>query len=531
MGISRRDFLTRVGQAGGYSAAYVAMQSLGLMPMAGAQWKPIEAAPGSGKGVKVVILGGGPGGLVSAYELKKLGYDVTVLEARNRPGGRVWAARGGDKVEFVDGTVQEIKWAPGNYQNMGAGRIPSTHWTILQYCRDFKIPLEVEVNTSRSTLLQNDKANGGAPLTQRKVEMDTRGKVSELLAKCLVQGALDQDFTADDKTRMMEFLKGYGDLDKNYKFTGGSTVLGRAGWKIPPGAGAQIGVVDSVMDMKELLDGNFWNGLLFTDEWAQQATMMQVVGGNDGIWKAFAKELGPVVKYNSPVKSFKRTDKGVSVTYTEKGADKNIEAAYCIIALPFEILKKLDNDLAQPQKDAIMKSTPSGYYKIAWESRRFWEQDYNIYGGLSWLSEGPSPLWYPSANLMAETGVFVAGYAEEQGTPLAGMTMEEKFAASKASVEKLHPGHGKELRNPIFMGWRHTKWNEASWVRSWGNGRAGYNALVAGDGPYYFAGDSVSNVNAWMEGAALSAKLVVQKIADKVKSAQLNGSTDGTISA
>ncbi len=52
MGISRRDFLTRVGQAGGYSAAYVAMQSLGLMPMAGAQWKPIEAAPGSGKGVR-----------------------------------------------------------------------------------------------------------------------------------------------------------------------------------------------------------------------------------------------------------------------------------------------------------------------------------------------------------------------------------------------------------------------------------------------------------------------------------------------
>ncbi len=61
--------------------------------------------------------------------------------------------------------------------------------------------------------------------------------------------------------------------------------------------------------------------------------------------------------------------------------------------------------------------------------------------------------------------------------------------------------------------------------------RAGYNALVAGDGPYYFAGDSVSNINAWMEGAALSAKLVVQKIADKVKSAHLNGSTDGTVSA
>ena len=105
MGISRRDFLTRVGQAGGYSAAFVAMQHMGLMPMYGEQWKPIEAAPGSGKGVKVVVLGGGIGGLVSAYELKKLGYDVTVLEARERPGGRVWTGRKGTKVEFVDGTT------------------------------------------------------------------------------------------------------------------------------------------------------------------------------------------------------------------------------------------------------------------------------------------------------------------------------------------------------------------------------------------------------------------------------------------
>ena len=187
--------------------------------------------------MKVVILGGGPAGLVSAYELKKLGYEVTVLEARERPGGRVWTGKKGDKVEFADGTMQTIDWAEGNYQNMGAGRIPSTHWTILQYCRELKVPLEVEVNTSRSTLLQNDNVNGGKAVTQRKVEMDTRGHVSELLSKCINQGALDQDFSAEDKTRMMEFLRSYGDLDKGNRFVGGSAVLGRAGWKIPPGGG------------------------------------------------------------------------------------------------------------------------------------------------------------------------------------------------------------------------------------------------------------------------------------------------------
>jgi monoamine oxidase len=327
---------------------------------------------------------------------------------------------------------------------------------------------------------------------------------------------------------MMAFLRSYGDLDKFNKYAGGSPVLGRAGFKIPPAAGSQVGVVDSVLDMKTLLDENFLSGLLFTDEWAQSATMMQPVGGMDRIPYAFAKSLGDIVQYNAPVKSFKKTAKGVSVTYTQGGAEKNMEATYCIVALPFEILKKMDLDFAQPQKDAIMKSTPSGYYKVAWESRRFWEQDYNIYGGLSWVMQGPSPLWYPSANLMAETGVFVSGYTEEQGTPFFDMSMKEKFEASRGSVEKLHPGAGKEIGKPIYVGWRHMKWNEASWIHSWGNGRPGYNALVEGDGPYYFAGDTVSNVNAWIEGAALSAKLVVQKISDKVKSAKLAGSADGS---
>src|SRR5271155_2323936 len=123
---TRRDFLMRVGQAGGYSAAFATMQSLGLMPMKGEQVQPIQAAADSGKGVKVVVLGGGIGGLVSAYELKKLGYEVTLLEARERPGGRNWSGRKGTKIEFVDGTTQTIDWEEGNYQNLGPARLPGT---------------------------------------------------------------------------------------------------------------------------------------------------------------------------------------------------------------------------------------------------------------------------------------------------------------------------------------------------------------------------------------------------------------------
>jgi monoamine oxidase len=519
MGISRRDFLMRVGQAGGYSAAFATMQSLGLIPMKEAAAEPIRAEAGVGKGVRVVVLGSGIGGLVSAYEMKKLGYEVTVLEARERPGGRNWTARNGTKIDFVDGTTQTVHWETGNYQNLGPARLPSTHWTMLEYALELGVQMEVEVNTSRSTFLQNDKANGGAPMVLRKAINDTRGHVSELLSKCVAQGALDAEISKEDRDRVTAFLKIYGPLDATGTYKGSS----RAGYKTAPGAGLQMGEFETPTDMHTLLDENFWNFMLFEETWDWQATMMQPVGGMDQIPNAFAKSLGPIIRYESPVTAIRKTTKGVMVSYTHGGAEKQIEAKYCVVALPFEILKKIPNDLSPEFKNAVDGSTPFGFYKVAWESRRFWERNYNIYGGISYLAEAPNTVWYPSASLMHPTGILVSGYGEEQNTPFWAMTMEQKFEASRASVERLHPGHGKELNNPVFCGWRRVKWNEGSWVRTYGGGADGYKVVIEADGPIYFAGDTVSQIPGWQEGAALSARRAVSMISDKVSSLKVSG--------
>ncbi len=516
-GISRRDFLMRVGQVGGYSAAFATMQSLGMMPMRGVQTEPIAAAPGIGKGTSVVVLGAGIGGLVSAYELKKLGYDVTLLEARERPGGRNWTGRNGTKIEFVDGTTQSITWEDGNYQNLGPARLPSTHWTMLGYARELGVAMEVEINTSRSTLLQNDNANGGKTVPQRKAVNDTRGHVSELLSKAIAQGALDSEITAEDRERMRSFLTVYGPLDKTGKYVGSD----RAGLKIAPGAGDQVAVDELPLDMHTLLDESFWQGMLYEEVWDWQATMMQPVGGMDRIPYAFAKALGPVVQYSSPVTAIRKTYTGVHIEYTQGGAPKTIDAAYCICALPFSMLKKIPTDLSAPFQAVIDGCTMGDSYKIAWESRRFWEQDYNIYGGLSFVSQGPGPVWYPSSRLMHPTGVIVAGYNNEsQDKAFLAMTMEEKFAASRGTIEKLHPGHAKELTKPVFCGWKHVKWNEGSWIQGYGGGPKGYEVVIEGDGPIYLAGDTISHIVGWQEGAALSARRAVGMISEKVKLAK-----------
>jgi monoamine oxidase len=249
-----------------------------------------------------------------------------------------------------------------------------------------------------------------------------------------------------------------------------------------------------------------------------QATMMQPVGGMDQIPYAFAKSLGNIIQYSSPVTQIRKTAKGVSVMYMQAGVEKKIDADFCICAMPFSILKKTPNDFSPAFKAVIEGSTMGHSLKIPWESRRFWEQDYNIYGGLSFVAQGPHPVWYPSSRLMHPTGIVVSGYMDESEVPgFAALTMEEKFAASRATIEKLHPGHGKELKNPIYCAWRMVKWNEGSWIATYGGGKEGYEVVIQPDGPIYFAGDTISHVVGWQEGAALSARRAVDMISDRIK--------------
>src|SRR5206468_2613333 len=157
------------------------------------------------------------------YELGKAGFQCTVLEARNRPGGRNWTVRNGTTVEFIDGTKQTAQYVGSDsYFNAGPARLPGVHKTILSYCKKLGVALEVFINTNRSTLLVNESAFGGMPQEQRQVINDTRGYIAELLAKCVNQGALDREFTKEDKDRLLALLNSFGDLRSGYQYLGSS---------------------------------------------------------------------------------------------------------------------------------------------------------------------------------------------------------------------------------------------------------------------------------------------------------------------
>jgi monoamine oxidase len=91
---TRRQILTRVGVAAGSVAMYQAMTRLGHAR--GTDFSSPPTLSGAAPGTTVLVLGAGLSGMLAAYELRRAGYSVRILEYQNRSGGRNYTLRGGD---------------------------------------------------------------------------------------------------------------------------------------------------------------------------------------------------------------------------------------------------------------------------------------------------------------------------------------------------------------------------------------------------------------------------------------------------
>jgi monoamine oxidase len=504
---TRRDFLSKVAALGGYRSVYLTMQAMGLLS-ATALAEPLAIQAGKVHGTKVVILGAGVAGLSAAYELGKAGYACVVLEARDRVGGRNWTIRRGTHIDMTDGTRQRCAYDPGLYWNSGPARLPSHHQAVLGYCRELGVELEVEVNTSRGARLMNPAANGGAPIEMRQAINDTRGEISELLGKALHRGALDQELTPHDKERMLAFLRDYGDLTEDLVYQGSS----RSGYKTLPGAASRIGVPRDPLPFSTLLDEEMWTAMLFEEGFDFQATMFQPVGGMDKIPHAFARRLGAVVRLSSEVTAIRRHAKGARVEYRDERAGKSaaIEADYCLVTIPLKVLKAVATDFAPPYVAAIGNVDYGNAIKIAWEAPRFWETEDHIYGGISWVNGLTALVWYPSDRFFAAKGILLGGYTTRE--ELASKPLAEQFELSRAAIGALHPNHGKDIAKPMAIAWSKVAYSLGIAARWRPEQESDYALLNQPDGPFYFAGEHLSHVGAWQEGAILSARRAVNMI-------------------
>lgn len=513
--MTRRDFIERSGNG------YLALLGLGLLPPAPANAFALPTTEKATK--KVLILGAGLAGLATAYELSKLGYDCTVLEARNRPGGRVWTVRGGSEETEVGGERQVCRFDEGHYLNAGAARIPHHHQLTLHYCRELKVPVEIFGNFNEAGYYYSAQPGGALanrPVRAREIHADMRGQLYELLAKVGDQPFLDAQMTNEDVEKLRFWLKEEAGLTPERKYSGSEM----RGYKVRPGAGTQAGEIAPAYALKDIVESGlthpaFANVGEYT--YHQQPVLLQVVGGTDRLPEAFAKVLGGKIRYGCEVKELRKTETGTRVVFLDKKTGKTSEATadFCVCTLPLPMLKQVQSDLSgnvQRAADFVpyMHTTKVGLQF----KRRFWEEDDAIFGGISKTNQDITQIFYPSYGFLGQKGVLKGAYCfHDKATKIGNLSLAEREKLSLEQGGKIHLQYATEFENSFSLAWHKIPYSMGGWAEYSKAARDRmYPALLEPDGPIYFAGEHVSHLCAWMAGALESSRRVVELLHKRV---------------
>lgn len=513
--VSKREFLEAFAAVGGVSAVMSALDGWG-MGIASAAEAPPDLM-GRSEGTRVLILGAGLAGMTAAYELGLRGYDCQILEARPFAGGRCQSSRAGFKTTTVDGETRTCDFDEGQYFNHGPWRLPSFHYAVFHYVRKFGVPMEIMVQENDLGYLQFDDADGplaGRRVRKREIKADMRGYTSELLAKLVDQGTLDEDLTNQDKEQLVDYLIREGFLDARDLSYKGTVHRGYAEFDAMGASTAS-----EALAFKEILHSGLGNSFQGVTPIDHPTTMYQPVGGMDQIARGFERNLGDVVTYNAEVQELRQDDNGVSVPYrdTATGEVRVAKADYCITTIPLGILSKLPTNLSDRCKEAIAAPGNMTVGKLALQmNRRFWEEDDDIYGGSSTLGIPGHTVIYPSYGYFGRKGIIKSAYPIGRPAVAFGeLSLAEQVEQAIERSERIHPGQfRKHYDGKAFsIAWHRTRYSEAGWS-AWSppDRQKHVPVLLEPQGRIYFAGDYVSKLAGWQVGAIESAWTQIEKI-------------------
>ncbi len=521
--VRRRDLLALIGTISGSAAMYHAMTALGFAADSGYRG-PIKL-DGDPKGASVLILGAGLAGMTAALELRKAGYRVQVLEFNSRPGGRNWTLRGGDSFTELGGAKQTCEFDDGLYLNPGPWRIPYHHRALLDYCKRLNVTLEPFIQLNHNALLHASTAFGGAPQRIRDIKTDFQGQVSELLAKATQQGKLDEAVTKEDREILLQALRAWGALDRDYAYKANLISADIRGFAKNPGGGlSAVPVAGEPIALSEILNSRLWRYLQNFARYQFQTTMFQPVGGMDMIGKAFAREVGDVIRTGAKVTAIAQDDRGVTVTWTDlkaPGAPQQAKADWCVCTIPLSILSQLPINVGARMKAAIDAVPYSASVKIGLQfKRRFWEEDEAIYGGISYTDLPIRQIAYPNSGFnRAGKGVLLGAYLFDGANAFefTSMPPAERVARAVEFGAQLHPQYPSEFENGVAVAWHRMPftlgcagdWSDATRATH-------YNNLCQIDGRIVLAGEHASYIPAWQEGAILSSLDAIGRLHERV---------------
>ncbi len=446
-----------------------------------------------GKGKKkILIIGAGLSGLVSATLLKKAGHEVTLLEGNNRIGGRVYTKRS--------------PFSEGNYLDMGAMRIPDNHRLVMEYIRKFNLPTNPFLNTTpydklyvNGVYTTVDEYEGnpdilGFPLTQSE-----KGKTAEQLFLDTTKPFIDayQSGSKEERKRLIERFSNYS--------------MGRFLRESPYGnplslnAIRMISVLQGIEGFPEFSFSDILTDIIYPI-FRKETKFNQITGGNDRLPYAFKEGLKDNLLMNQQVYRIVQDRDGVEV-YTRNGKPGIYRGDYALVTVPFTVLQSIEiepySSISFKKWQAITELTNVPAVKVGIEFKnRFWEE--MKIGNI--ISDLPSRFTYVPSNGIGSgrPGVLLASYSWGQNALLFNsMSKEEIFANVMKDLEKFYgPRVYSEVSSYAVYNWSVNPFSAGCFTLYTPGQETDFADYIQHpEGRLHFAGEHTSSFHGWMEGA------------------------------
>lgn len=437
---------------------------------------------------KVIVAGGGIGGLCAAYELIKRGHDVTVLEAAGRAGGHV---------RSIHDPLPD-----GLYADLGAEQCTKPGYErFRQYAQEFGlelVPYHRRDGESRyiggklytEEMLADPKVLATLGFNEREISFLSTHEWHDL-SRLFFAPYLDSF-----KDEYQPFGVGLDELDH----ISVTDLLKKE--KASEAAIRFIGGQDaSALYM-------LWMAAILKHRGVPNypKELFRIKGGNQRMTDAFVARLGARVRLGCPISKITQGDSGVSVAFQEFGEEKTFEGEYLVNAIPLPLLKRIAVEPEWPEtKRWVMENVVYNMQtRIVFVARsRFWEKD----GLKPHMDFGHAHLhhvWQMADEVPGPRTILI-------GAASPGTTEKQALAA----YHSLYPGKGPiEIEHTIAHQWFMDKWAPVCEREGFRVGQLSkfWPAIIQQHGRIHFVGAYADNLNWGMEAATRSANRVAAAI-------------------
>ncbi|KAG8434166.1 hypothetical protein GDO86_012513, partial [Hymenochirus boettgeri] len=446
----------------------------------------------------IVIVGAGIAGLTAAKVLEEAGHKISILEASDRIGGRIFTYRN-----------KKLGW----YAEMGAMRLPNYHEIVMTYVNKLHLELSEFVQYNLNTwcavnnlLKRTYTIRDNPDLLDYKVKKSEKGKSPD----DLFQGSLSKfidDFKALNYS-CEKVMKMYDSYTVKEYFLKKSKLSSEA-----------VRMIGDLLNMDSFMYLSLPEMLQIQYDISDTVRYKEIVGGFDRLPKAFYQQLFCPVYLNSRVTKVSQGRREVTISVWQQQKQFNVTADYVLLTPTAKALQlvQFQPSLSTPKSEAIKGIHYSGSTKIYLSFHiRFWE-DEGIIGGKSITDQPSRFIYYPSHTFPNVTGgVILASYTwSDESMVFVGLSDKDCMKVALNDLARIHGAH-------IFQ-----HWDGSGVVKKWATDPYSLGAFAAftpyqmtdysaelskSEGRIYFAGEHVAYPHGWIETSMKTALRAAKKI-------------------